>query len=96
MSIRVTLNCQVKAGQYEILLPFLAKNLPNVRRFAGCQGVTVYFDNDNAEMLLEENWLGINQHQAYLQHIENNGILAELAQFLTSPPIIKYFEQQDI
>ena len=30
MSVRVTLNCQVKLDQLEVLVPFLEKNLPNV------------------------------------------------------------------
>jgi len=96
MSIRVTLNCQVKTDKLKVLLPFLEKNLANVRGFDGCMSVTVYFDKGSSEMLLEEEWLSIEHHQTYIKHIESNGILGELADFLTSPPVIKYFQKSDI
>jgi quinol monooxygenase YgiN len=92
--MRVTLNCKVKANGIELLIPFLEKNLPNVRSFEGCMSVTVYFDRPNSEMLIEEEWFSINKHQAYIQHIENNGVLSELASFFESAPVIKYFEKE--
>ena len=93
MSIRVTLNCCVKSGQLELLLPFLEKHLPVVRAFNGCLDVTIYFDKPNSKMLIEEQWLSVKHHRAYIEHIENNGVLAELALFLASAPSIKYFEK---
>jgi len=96
MSVRVTLNCQVKSDQFTVLIPFLAKNLPNVRGFDGCMSVAVYFDNVNSEMLLEEEWLSIEQHQVYLNTIKNNGVLAKLAAFLELDPVIKYFKKEYI
>lgn len=96
MSIRVTLNCTVKPGQFETLSPFLKQNLPNVRGFDGCVKVSVYFNNVGSEMLLEEEWLSIKQHQRYIEHIDGNGVLGELAQFLESAPIIKYFKKEDM
>ncbi|MBL4880338.1 MAG: antibiotic biosynthesis monooxygenase [Oleispira sp.] len=96
MNVRVTLNCQVKPDQFEMLLPFLEKKLPNVRGFDGCISVTVYFDKGSLEMLLEEEWLSIEHHQTYIKHIESNGVLGELAAFLASAPIIKYLEKTDV
>lgn len=96
MSVRVTLNCQVKTEQLEVLLSFLEKNLPNVRGFDGCMGVAVYFDKGSSEMLLEEEWLSIEHHQTYMKHIESNGILGELAEFLSSAPVIKYLQKSGI
>ena len=96
MSVRVTLNCQVKTDKLKVLLPFLEENLTNVRGFDGCMSVTVYFDKGCSEMLLEEEWLSIEHHQIYIKHIKRNGILGELADFLTSPPVIKYLQKSDI
>ncbi len=96
MRVRVTLNSQIKPEQFEVLLPFLEKNLPNVRGFDGCMSVTVYFDKNRSEMLLEEEWLSIEHHQSYMKHIESNGILKELAAFLASAPAIKYLQKIDI
>lgn len=96
MSVRVTLSCQVKPEKIEVLLPFLEKNLPNVRGFDGCLSVTIYFDKGSSEMLLEEEWLSVEHHQTYIKHIESNGILGELAAFLVSDPVIKYLQKVDV
>jgi quinol monooxygenase YgiN len=96
MGIRVTLNCSVKPDRFDSLLPFLDKNLPNVRGFRGNTMVKVLFDEENSEMLLDEEWLSVESHKAYLSFIENNGVLAELSQFLVAPPSIKYFRAVDI
>jgi len=96
MSIRVTLNCQVKPEQYETLIPFLEENLPNVRGFKGNMQVCVLYDKENCEMLLDEEWLSIENHQAYLKFIDGNGVLSKLSAFLNAPPQIKYFRRVEI
>ena len=58
--------------------------------------VTVYFDKARTEMLLEEEWISIEHHQNYIRHIEINGVLGELAEFLSSDPTIKCFDKSDI
>ena len=91
MTVKVTLNCQLKRDLFEVLLPFLEKNLPTVRGFNGCVSVNVYFDSERAEMLLEEEWVSVEAHQSYLKFIEGNGVLGELASHLSAAPTIKYF-----
>jgi len=93
MSIRVTLNCKVKSELFESLIVFLQQNLPNVRGFKGNMQVSVLYDKQNNEMLLDEEWLSVPSHQAYMQFIEDNGVLAKLAAFLQAPPQIKYFQK---
>lgn len=96
MSVRVTLNCQVKSDQFQALLLFLEDNLPNVRGFKGNTQVSVLFDEKNNEMLLDEEWLTVENHQEYLKFISENGVLEELSSFLSAPPIIKYFDKVEI
>lgn len=96
MTIRVTLNCQVKPDQFEKLTPFLEENLPNVRGFEGNRQVNVLYDKFNCEMLLDEEWLSVESHQAYLRAIDSNGVLDQLSAFLMGPPLIKYFQKVDI
>lgn len=96
MSVRVTLACQVNAVSYQELITFLEVNLPNVRGFKGNLQVSVLFDRDNAEMLLEEEWLTVENHQLYLKFIDEKGVLSELNSFLNSPPQIKYFVKKEI
>jgi len=47
-------------------------------------------------MLLEEEWLSIEHHQSDIKHIERNGVLGELASYLTSTPVIKYLQKADL
>lgn len=96
MSVRVTLNCQVRPEQFEELTPFLEDNLPNVRGFQGNMQVSVLYDKENCEMLLDEEWLSIESHRAYLKFIDENGVLGQLSAFLKAPPQIKYFKKVEI
>lgn len=96
MSVRVTLNCQIKPGEFQVLLPFLEKNLPNVRGFKGNMKVSVLLDKKNNEMLLDEEWLSVENHRSYLKFIEENGVLDKLSSFLNAQPIIKYFEKIEV
>jgi quinol monooxygenase YgiN len=96
MSVRVTLNCQVKADMFQDLIPFLESNLPNVRGFKGNMQVSVLFDKNNSEMLLDEEWLSVESHQAYLRFIDDNGVMGKLGCFLKSPPQIKYFKKLEL
>ncbi|MBW3694881.1 antibiotic biosynthesis monooxygenase [Vibrio sp. T187] len=96
MSVRITLNCQVKPEQFQALLPFLEDNLPNVRGFKGNKQVNVLFDEKNNEMLLYEEWRSVESHQEYLNFIHDNGVLDALSSFLSAPPIIKYFDKVEV
>ncbi len=96
MSIRVTLNCLIHSNQFENLAIFLEQNLPNVRQFEGCLSVKVLFDNINHELLLDEVWESTGNHQAYIEFITNNGVLAKLGEFLKAPPTIKYFSEVNL
>ncbi|MEJ2613173.1 MAG: antibiotic biosynthesis monooxygenase [Candidatus Thiodiazotropha sp.] len=96
MSVRVTLNCQVKPGHFKSLLPFLEENLPTVRGFHGNMRVEVLFDEKNSEMLIDEEWASVEDHKAYIGFISKNGILDSLGRFLFAPPEIKYFKSVDI
>jgi len=96
MSVRVTLNCQIKPDQFQSLLPFLEDNLPNVRGFKGNMQVSVLFDEQNNEMLLDEEWLTADSHKTYLHLIQENGVLEKLGSFLRAPPVIKYFDKVEV
>lgn len=96
MSIRVTLNCEVQPEKFDALLHFLEANLPNVRGFKGNMRVSVFYDQSHSEMLLDEEWLSIEDHKAYLDFIHRNGVLQRLGGFLTAPPDIKYFQPLEL
>lgn len=96
MSVRVTLNCHVKPERFDQLTPFLEENLPNVRGFKGNLRVSVLYDKENGEMLLDEEWISEQHHQEYLRFIGENGVLDQLSHFLKTSPEIKYFAKVEI
>ncbi|NRB40189.1 MAG: antibiotic biosynthesis monooxygenase [Pseudomonadales bacterium] len=96
MSIKVTLNCQVQENRIDDLLPFLNDNLGRVRGFLGCRCVSVFFDQDNNELLLDEEWLSASHHQKYIEFISANGVMENLVSFLQGPPVVKYFNEVDV
>lgn len=91
MSVWVTLEMQVKDGQYGTLEPFLAEKLPLVRGFEGALGVTVYFTQETNKMLIVEEWKSKDHHVAYIRAISENGVLEHLASFMTAQPTITYY-----
>jgi len=96
MSVKVTLNCELQVEKQMMLKAFLTENLPNVRNFNGCTEVLVYFENAKSHMLIEEEWESIEHHQRYMEYIQDNGVLTQLAQFFTAAPVIRYYNKQDL
>ncbi|UWQ79501.1 antibiotic biosynthesis monooxygenase [Leisingera sp. S132] len=93
MSIWVTLEMEVAEGQFGKLEPFLAERLPAVRGFDGALSVTVYYEAETRGLLIVEEWLSKEHHAAYIQAITDNGVLAQLASFMTAPPKVQYFKR---
>jgi len=96
MTINVTIQAQVKQDSYGEFNTFLEENLPNVRGFSGALSVSVLFNADTHDFLLFEEWKSQAHHGAYIQAITENGVLAELAEFFTGAPVIKYYNKEDI
>jgi len=96
MRKKVIIESTLKPSQQEKVLPFLEKNLPNVRGFKGCLKVTVFLDSESKKMIFDEDWLSVEHHQQYIKAISENGVMGQLASFLEAPPEIKYFDQIDI
>ncbi|WP_421781782.1 hypothetical protein [Kiloniella litopenaei] len=96
MPIKVTLNCQLNAEKTDELIIFLQQNLPNVRNFHGNKRVEIFFDRAKQEMLIDEDWKSVEDHQKYIKYITDNGIMANLISYFLEPPSVKYFNYQDL
>ncbi|GEM_PF-656394 len=96
MAKKVILEFKVKADKVASLMAFLDKNLANVRNFEGCSQVNVYYNPTINQMIFDEMWESVEHHQKYLGFITENGVMAELASFLSSEPEIKYFDVVDL
>ncbi len=96
MSIVVLLKSQVIPEKYNDLMQFLEENLPNVRSFPGCFGVSVQRSPDVKILLFRERWLSRSHHERYIESIMQNGVMEALVSFLEGPPEILYLEEVDI
>jgi len=92
MAKKVVLEFKVKKDKVTSLMEFLDDNLANVRSFAGCSQVKVYYNPITNKMLFDETWESVEHHQRYLGFITQNGVMAELASFLSTEPEIQYFD----
>lgn len=88
--MRVILESQVVPGKSEAIMPFLEKNLPNVRGFKGCQRVDVLFNAETGVMMFDEDWLSIEDHRAYIDFISRSGVMEQLVSYLERPPKVTY------
>jgi len=98
MSVIVQLSCLIDPDKKAALMPFLEKNLPNVRTFSGCLSVDVCFSLegeavDGQLMLLAEVWESVEHHQQYLSYISANGVMQSLRGHFIADPEIRYFEK---
>lgn len=93
MSIWVTLEMTVEEGAFDALSTFLADNLPNVRGFDGALSVTLYHDAESRALLIHEEWMSREHHQAYLGAIEERGVMAALLGFMEGPPRVTYYNR---
>ena len=96
MSVFVSLETKVKPGQFEKLKPFLDANLPRVRGFAGALNVQIHHNEETEDFLIFEEWQSREHHQAYIDFISRNGVMAELVGFLVAPPAVKYYSRLPI
>ncbi len=93
MTYRVLLESTPNADTIDSLFVFLEENLPNVRSFKGCLGVTVLYDEEANQMVFDEEWKSKDDHEAYIEFIKSNGVMSKLAGFLLGPPKISYFKR---
>ncbi|MCG8312344.1 MAG: antibiotic biosynthesis monooxygenase [Pseudomonadales bacterium] len=96
MTYQVFIESTANPDTLDSLMNFLEENLPNVRSFKGCLKVSILFDSETHQMLFEEEWITKENHQAYMQSIEENGILGALSEHLLGMPKISYYQKLDI
>ncbi len=93
MTIWVTLEMTVKEDAFDTLSKFLQANLPNVRGFDGALQVNLYYDPASRAFLIHEEWASQSHHQAYIQFIEEKGIMGKLLSFMEGAPKVTYYER---
>ncbi len=93
MTTWVTLEMTVKEGVFDDLSAFLQENLSRVRGFDGALQVNLYYDPATRAFLLHEEWASKDHHQAYIQFIQEKGVMAALLAFMEGAPEVTYYER---
>jgi len=96
MSVWMSLKLTTQEGAWPKLKEFLDDKLPAVRRFAGARSVEIFFDEDQNNLMIFEEWTSKEAHQAYIEVITKNGVLDELMGFMQSAPDISYYHRQPL
>lgn len=96
MSVWVTLQMTVKPGEWAALMQFLEARLPAVRGFDGALSVTVHGDEGTGAMMIFEEWLSREHHQAYIAAIQQNGVFDQLLAFMVAPPDVRHYARLTI
>ena len=93
MSVVVLLEIKVKPEAVNEVKAFLKQVLPDTRAYAGCQGIDIYGNADDAgNMVFYERWDSRAHYQKYLAWRTETGVLDQLGAKLTAPPKIRYYE----
>ena len=94
MTIMVLLDFDIKEGKLEEFLKILEETLPDTRSYNGCLFLkTCVYEEQNKICLVEE-WETKKHQQAYFKDRVESGIIEEVMQFLTEPPIATYYEKR--
>jgi len=96
MTTTLHINTAVIPRQIDKLTDFLKLNLPNTRAANGCLSVRVKFNADTNQMVIDEVWTSIDDHQAYVEKISQNGVMDELLAFLDGEPSMTYYQTLDV
>jgi quinol monooxygenase YgiN len=96
MSIIATLRLPAQPEKVEKLKSLLKTDLPDTRRFKGCQAVSVYQDEDVPESLVVwGTWDSRDHFEKYLAWRTERGDQDGLGAMLAAPPSISYLDLVD-
>ncbi len=96
MTIRVTIQAELKENVYREFKEFLEENLPNVRGFPGALSVSILASTQSNDFMIYEEWQSEDHHKDNIHAITQNGVMGHLASFFKDMPAIKYYSKEAI
>jgi len=97
MGILIILEVKVKSETKNDLEAFLKEILPDTRSFEGNQGLDVYFDIEEKDvMVLVEKWQSSEHYHKYHEWRLSTGTLDKLRTFLAGKPRRRFLELADV
>ena len=97
MGILITLEVKVKSETKNDLEAFLKEILPDTRSYEGNQGLDVYFDIEEKDvMVLVEKWQSSEHYHKYHEWRVSTGTLDKLRTFFAGKPRRRFLELADV
>jgi quinol monooxygenase YgiN len=97
MSVLLIAEVKVKTETKEELKAFLNEILPDTRSFEGNEGIDVYFDIEETDvMVLVEKWQSSENYNKYHDWRVSTGVIDKLRTFLVGKPSRRFLELADV
>ena len=97
MSVLLIAEVKVKADTKEELKAFLKDISPDTRRFDGNEGLDIYFDVEETDvMVLVEKWQSQEHYHKYHDWRVSTGVIDKLRTFLAGKPSRRFLELADV
>lgn len=96
MNATVILEADVKEGKKDELLRLLSQYLPETRKYKGFIDISIHTGEKNNHVIFYEKWESIKAYESYLQWRTETGVMNTLGATLSAPPVIRYFNTEDV
>ncbi len=96
MNAIVILEADIKEGQKDELLKLLFNYLPETRKYQGFIDISIHVEENKNHVLFYEEWESFTDYESYLQWRTETGVMNKLGATFSSPPLIRYFNTEDI
>ena len=96
MAVTVLLELQAQSDKVDALLNTFKEILPDTRAYDGFVGIELVQNQDDPKnMVLIERWQSRQHYEKYLAWRTERGDMDALADALSAPPVIRYFDILD-
>lgn len=97
MTVTIIANLEVKPDRVEQVETEMRENFSDTRAFEGCKGLDVYRNQETVtSIVLYQQWESKAQYQKYLRWRTESGFFGRLAENLSEPPSIRYYDHIDV
>jgi len=96
MSVIVTLEADIKAGQKEKLLGMLRDYLPETKVYAGFISISIHTQQNSNHILFFEEWEKVENYESYLGWRTQSGVMDTLGATFVEVPKITYYNTEEM
>ena len=97
MSVTVLFEVSAKPEGLGDLKAALTAIVPDTRAYDGCEDFRVVEDLDDANhVIMVEHWASKQHHEKYLEWRTETGVMAQLGEMVSGPPVVTYLNDTGI